>query len=713
MPSVATAEPAAGDSSLAHLRPVWWAILAACAAMALYHPSLDAGFINLDDPQYVTDNAYILHPSWGKLVAFFTEALVPATVGGYYQPLAMASLMLDRVIDAALVGGDADTPDPFVFHLTNIILHGINVALVFALSYLLVRRRAVALVCALLFAVHPVNVETVAWVSQRKALLATLFALLMLLAYGRYAASRSARWYIATVACFVLSLLAKPTGVLLPIVLIVADAWPLRRISRRALLEKVPLLILAGAGAWVAYESQKTTAFVMERDWQAHPGDTLLIGLFNVAFYPAKTLVPVNLSPQYPMPDPPDIAWTAPPFWMAIVGSAVIAALFVWAIMRRRTPIWTCILAYYLLLGPAASPLRFMGAIAADRFAYLPMIAALVLLAHLWPRRPTVHDAAKQPLPGAATAVAVTVLAVFAYSAVKQQAHWQNSETYYRRILAFYPQAPVAHHGLGAWRLEQHDAWLASDPHPDDPNGEHLLDQALAAFRRTIELNPTYTFAYFDAAHVLLLRDRPAAALDLVERGLAYPHADVTGHFFRGLCYSRLGQYERAIPDYYECIRRKPSWREARRNLANALLRAGRAMESLEHYAALYRLDPTDMDGLQNWAVALITVGRPDAAVPMLHQVIATRTRTLASLDGPARHKQQSALADAWFTLAGIHAGAEQTDAALDALAQAVRLKPDLLDRVRTHPAFADLIQTSDFNERFGTTRTTPQPASD
>src|SRR5262245_60212259 len=168
-------------------RLIGLAVLVALAGVAIYRPTLSSDFIALDDPQYVVDNPYVRHPTWQRLGLFFTEVLNPSTVAGYYQPLTMASLMLDRVIGAHLGGGYAREPQPSVFHLHNIALHGINAALVVLLVWHITRRPAIAVAGGLLLALHPLNVEPVAWICQRKALLSTTFVLLTFLAYGRWA----------------------------------------------------------------------------------------------------------------------------------------------------------------------------------------------------------------------------------------------------------------------------------------------------------------------------------------------------------------------------------------------------------------------------------------------------------------------------------------------------------------------------------------------
>lgn len=692
------ARPAAAASP----SPLALGALVGLAAMAVYLSSFRHELITLDDSQYVTRNPYVLYPTWEKVGWVFSETYLPSTVLGYYQPLALASLMLDRVIEGAIAGGYAREVDPFVYHFTNILLHGLNSALVFVLIWLLTRHRLIAVFGGLLFAVHPLNVEVVSWVSQRKALLATFFALLMVLAHGCAARTGRTRWHVGTAAAFLASMLSKPTGLFLPIVLLLLDIWPLRRASqyKKVLVEKIPLLLIAAVTGWIAYQSQTAAVDMSQQQGHRPLSVTLLLACHNLTFYLAKIVLPIRLCPQYVMPDESAVVLSSPPFMAGVIGSLAMLAAGIWAIRTRCAPVWTMLAAFLLLIGSTLTPVRFMGAIAADRFAYTPMIALVILLAEglrTWMQRPVVSATADRRATSM-TIVGVAILALLSVQTIRQQAVWRDSLSYYTAVLKRFPEAPVAHYGLGnAWLHEYHTA-LAAD---DAAKAEAFLEKAVACYRRALEVGPEFSNAYYRLGHVLILRGHLREGIETIERGLSLPASDPEGFVFLGLAYMHAGDYEKAIEPYRICLQRQPSWTEVRKNLANALLRTGRAADSLEHYQRLYELNPTDLDGIQNWSVALLTVGRVDEAVEKLREVVRIRellyladgTKT-RSASAPDNNDMAGPLADAQYTLAGALAFKGSVDEALSHLDAAITLKPELLEQAERHPAFAGLTET-------------------
>jgi len=660
------------------------------AAVALYRPSLRAEFLILDDPQYTTSNPYVLYPSWSKLVAFFTEVLKPSVVAGYYQPLTMASLMLDRVIEAHLAGAYTPRIDPTLFHLTNILLHGLCAGLVFILILRLMGSRWIALACALLFAVHPLNVEVVAWVSQRKALLSTLFALLMLLAYLRHAATRRPVWLFLTALAFTLSMLSKPTGLFLPLVLLLLDVWPLRRWSLLSLKEKLPLFVLAILGGWIAYASQTTAVDLSEAG--RHRGFllTLLIACHNFAFYLCKIVLPIRLCPHYIMPLENEITPLAWPFAAGLLFTLAAIVACIRAYRRRDHAVWTMLAALLLLLGPTLGPVRFMGTIAADRFSYLPMIAVLILVADLVRRQ-------KAPRRLLLAPIGALVIPAFTLVAWRQQAVWQNSVTFYSAITDRFPDAPAGHYGLGNAYLSKYEGSFAAGVNIDDVQRSTWLDEASQAYQKTLSLDPAFSHAYYRVGHILITRGHPTEGIKIIKKGLRQPNADPEGYFFLGLAYTHIGAYAESIPPYEECLKHRPSWIEVRLNLANALLRTGRAAEAIPHYQRLYELNPTDLDGLQNWAVALLTIGDAPSAVEKLRGVVEIRSSLVAQLAEPKPSTQAASLADARYTLAGALALIGDAAGAIENLRLALEVKPELLKQAERNRAFAPLKNTAEW----------------
>ena len=303
----------------------------------VYHPALGATAIWVDDQQYVTDNPLVLNPSWGAVTQFLSEVQHPSTVMGYYQPLTMISLMLDSAM-----GGGPDRLQPF--HRTSLTLHIINTTLVIVLLILLFDEPYTAAMVGLLFGVHPLTVEPVSWIADRKTLLATFFALGALIAYVKYTHARalekaeasrktgvrilhmrlSVGWYGGAAACYALALLSKPTSTPLPILFLLLDYWPLRRLERGAIREKIPFLVLGAIATGVTILSQQSTAIIQYPSYQSWSAVLLAI-CYNVSFYLWKMIWPVHLSAFYVRPDPMSVA--SPILLAGLVGTVMLLSL--------------------------------------------------------------------------------------------------------------------------------------------------------------------------------------------------------------------------------------------------------------------------------------------------------------------------------------------------------------------------------------------------
>jgi len=274
---------------------------AVCAIVAAVHwPALGSKALSFDDQQYLIDNSLVQNPSLASAKRFFIEILEPSTVHGYYQPLAMISLMLDYA-----AGGRDNNLRPF--HITSLAFHTANTALVIVLLYMLFGNIWAAAAVGLLFGVHPMTVEAIPWVGERKTLLAAFFALWSLILYVRY--SRGGVWkaYAGCFAMYLLALMSKPTSVPLPAVMLLMDYWPLKRLSVKSIWEKLPLFALAGAFAVITYISQNRTASTASPTTYG-PWHIPLVLCHNIIFYLYKMILPVNLSSHYAFPKPFDLS---------------------------------------------------------------------------------------------------------------------------------------------------------------------------------------------------------------------------------------------------------------------------------------------------------------------------------------------------------------------------------------------------------------------
>jgi tetratricopeptide (TPR) repeat protein len=458
----------------------------AAVVAAAHWPVLGARAIALDDDKFIEHNALVADPGWASVGRFFGEVTKPSTMPGYYLPLAMTSLMLDWAM-----GGRPD--DLRVFHRTSLVLHVLVTLLLVLLLQRLFGAWVPAVLAGLLFGLHPQTVEPVAWVGERKTLLATFFALASLLTWLRHVRLGRPSWLVASAGLFALALLSKPTVAMLPLLLLLLDLWPLRRWSARALVEKWPFFLLALASGAVTLVSHAQTVGVTPRT-----GSGLLRGLgeagYLLGFYLGKLFRPVELTPVYPVPTPFDLS--NPALWPAVALAAALTLAVALAARRWRAPLmgW---LFFVLAIAPTLGLVRYSWVRASDKYVYLPVVGLVLLaagaLAAGW-RSPRFGR------PAGRTVTIVLALAVLAAEARGVRAtlvHWSDSLALRRHILAVAPLEPAAHLGLGTFLEQQAD---------------HA--GALRHFRRAVELDPGRADAQLDLGIALERQGRFAESLE-------------------------------------------------------------------------------------------------------------------------------------------------------------------------------------------------------
>ena len=462
-------------------------------------------FLNYDDPLYVTANPHVQH---GLSVEGVRWAFTTFTAANWH-PLTWISLMLD-----ASIGG----PGPRVFHLTNLILHLANVLLLFFLLDRMTGRPRASAVTAALFAIHPLHVESVAWIAERKDVLSTLFLLLTLLAYAGYVERPGLQRRLAVVLLFALGLLAKPMLVTLPVLLLLLDAWPLRRRGpwSHLVIEKAPLLamsIATGVMTIVAQQQAETVGTLA-----GYPlGVRVANAIVATATYLWKAVWPTGLAVFYPHPGAALAAWTV------AASALVLAALTSWTIcVRRSRPYLLFGWAWYLVtLAPVVGIVQVGWQARADRYTYIPLIG--VFLGVVWAISEGFADR-----PALLSSMATAVLVALGIGAFVQAGYWRDSETLFRRALAVTDDNAVAHSNLGTALLRR-----------------NLLNEAQEHFAEAVRINP-----HFAEAHSNL-----------------------------GVTLGRQGRIDEAILEFRRALELQPDYPDARRNLerAEAILRRTRA----------------------------------------------------------------------------------------------------------------------------------------
>ncbi|HEV7921441.1 MAG TPA: hypothetical protein VGR02_11695 [Thermoanaerobaculia bacterium] len=427
-------------------------------------------FLNYDDAQFVTANEYV---RGGLSAEGLGWAFGSAAIG--YYPLTWLSHMLDVQLFGMNAGAHL---------LSALLLHILStLALFFALRQLtgsMIR----SLFVAALFAIHPMHVESVAWVSERKDTLSTLLGMLALLAY---ACRREKRWLVA--AALAASLLAKQMLITLPFVLLLLDWWPLRRLNAAAVKEKIPLFVLTVIGAVVAVIGQRNLNAVQTGD--ALPlGDRLGNAAVAYVRYLAKLFWPTDLAVIYPMADVSTGATLGALALLAILTAAA------WA-LRKRAPYLLMGWLWYLgTLVPVIGIVQIGAQSMADRYTYFPYIGLFIAI--VW----GIHDLAPRPVAAYVGAAIVAVLALLAW---QQTRYWQSTETLFEHTLAVTGPNPVAEYSLG-------QELQVSDPDRALPHLQRVIELADAALRA----NPSaarpeaYTQAHVAIGTALLTKARSA-----------------------------------------------------------------------------------------------------------------------------------------------------------------------------------------------------------
>jgi hypothetical protein len=339
-----------------------------------FRPVLTARALTTDDGRYLTNNASVKNPSLTSAWRFISEVQLPTTVPGYYQPLSMLSLMLD-----CAVGGNEANLLPF--HRTNLLLHVAASLLVFAVVYQLFGSSVAAACATLLWGVHGTKIESVAWVSDRKTLLASVFAFSSLFFYLRSVGSHNRRTYWMSLITYLLAVLSKPTILPLPLVLVVLDWWPLRRLNKATMVEKVPFFILGAALTIVAYVSQRDSCFVKLPSEYGVSRVPLAI-CYSLWLYLGKVAWPVDLLPVgYPFPSPMSLA--NPVVAAGVILSVVLFVVAVASLTRTRAVV-ACLAIVFVWLLPAMQIIQFTeDTIASDKHLYAPSLGLAIALGAL------------------------------------------------------------------------------------------------------------------------------------------------------------------------------------------------------------------------------------------------------------------------------------------------------------------------------------------
>jgi tetratricopeptide (TPR) repeat protein len=481
----------------------------ALAACALYVPTLSHGVIDFDDPTYTTHPMVAAGISGESVRWAFTT-----TTDCTWFPLTWLSHMLD----VQLFG-----PNYTGHHATSILLHAVNMALVFLVLRMITGSRWRSAVVAALLAAHPLCVETVAWIAERKGVLSSTFLLAMLLAYALHARRPSLWRFAIVVVAFAAAVMTKPAAVTAPALLLLLDYWPLRRRGWIVLIEKIPLLIIAGAisvATIVAHEHCGAGNLAAGLTVGSRVGNALV----SIPRYLLRFIYPLDLSIYYPLPQ-----WW--PAW-AVAASAglilVISAATLWQ-ARSRPYLLFGWLWFLILLAPTLGVVQVALHAMADRYMYLPMVGLLIMI--VWGGGELAKAVGAGAAPAAVLAsIGLIVLSLFTWY---QQSFWRD--TY-------------------------------------------------ALFTHALAVDPDNAFAHFVVGNALSDAGDDLRAADRYQRALAIDQRDPMFHYRYALSLGRLGRIDPAIAEFQEALRLRPQWATAHEMLARAYLLSGNPSAAQAHF---------------------------------------------------------------------------------------------------------------------------------
>lgn len=559
-------------------------LIAACffaLTFAVYGMSLFTEFVRWDDGLLITENPAIREIS-PRSVAWVFSHYDPEL----YIPLTFLTYQFDH-----LIGGQ----NPFMYHFTNLVLHTLNSLLVFLFLYLLTGRKWPALFCGLLFAVHPLHTEAVAWARARKDVLSGFFFLGSLVMYLFHTKKPSASSYFLSLGAFFLGLLSKVSILLLPFILLLIDAYEGRKMTKETLIRKIPYFCLsflfglvALYGKWGAIESVTLL-------------QTLLMAARSTVFYIQKLFLPTGLSVLYPTERGINLLF--PEYFiplLLLVGCAT--ALFF--LRKNRTLVFGAAF-FLLMILPSFQNFEKDGDFffASDRYAYLGSIGIFFIVMSIFglDRRKFSmfnHQFSINFQSSIFKSALAVVIVIFAVMSFFQAKVWKNSESLFANAQMLYPvnNARVYNNLGNVYRRQERN------------------EEAIAMFKAAIEISP-HARTYSNLGAVYRKDGRIMEALETYKKAIEVNPEDAYPYFGLGLVYAQAGDYDRALEQYRAAIDRDPQYAEAYSNMGAIFLAAGDVERAIAMYQEAIKANSLFVQAYFNLGVALAKLGRADEAV--------------------------------------------------------------------------------------------------
>lgn len=552
-------------------------IIIAVLGIFSYSSSLNNAFTNWDDEEMVVNNPSVRSLSLPNLLKTFTTFH-----HSHYHPLVNISYAIEYKF-AEL--------NPFVYHLTNLIFHLLNSVLVYLVLFKLFRNNFIAALVSILFAVHPLHTESVAWITERKDMLYAFFYLLAILFYLFNKETKTKKYDVYVYLFFIMSCLSKASAVTFPVILLLVDYFFEKKLSLKNVKEKIPLFVISilfGIINIMAQYEKPLSGSLMEIPQFDFLSKILLV-FYNYSFYLYKAVVPVNLSAFYPYPDPaasglPLVFWAAP-----FITGLIMYAVYV---SRKYSNIIIFgMLFYCVTILPVLQIVPVGRAITADRFAYMPLLGILVILTYLLYylyNNLLKSEALKKVFLGI---LAVIVIGL-AFLTRNQSMIWESSMTLYTDMVKKFPENSLGYNNRGTLYLK-----------------ENKYNEAESDFQNALKYNSKYAAAYNNMGLLLNGRTKYDNAIEYFTKAVELNNNYAEAYFNMGLTYFNKNEIDKAIELYKKAISIDPGFAVAYNNLGKAYGLKEQNQEAITSFSKAIELDPDYSTAHYNLAVAYFKTG--------------------------------------------------------------------------------------------------------
>ena len=571
-----------------HIYPpgVWWIYLGlALITLAAFQQLRICDFVNYDDGEYVVGNGNV---NTGLTI----NNVIWAFTSGYacnWHPLTWLSHMLDcQLFDLK----------PQWHHFTNLLLHIINTLLLFAVFKQMTAAVWRSAFVAAAFALHPLHVGSVAWIAERKDVLSTLFWMLTMAAYCKYAKTTSLKWYLLTLAAFALGLMAKPMLVTLPFVLLLLDYWPLERINqkRKIIIEKLPFFVLSAVSSDITFLVQQKSGAV-EQMIKIPLHSRIINALVSYLAYIEKMIWPSGLTVFYPHPR------QTLPVWHAVVAAVLLAgvSIAIFRLARNHKYLVVGWLWYLGTLIPVIGIVQVGDQAMADRYTYIPLTGLFIIIAwgvedltRKWRRR--------KPLLEAIGGIIVAAMLICTNFQLK---YWHNDFTLFEHALNVTKDNYLAHNNLGFA--------LSSAGN---------INEAIKHYQAAIEIRPDIAMAHYNFGNALKSQGRLDEAIAQYQQALQIRPDYASAYNNLGGAFHQAGKLDEAISQFQRAIQLQPDYAEAYNNLGIVFLSQRKYDEALKYFHKTLRLKPDFFETYNNMGVALAGLEKFDEAIESFQRAL-------------------------------------------------------------------------------------------